>query len=107
MPARVRLKGQKAINKIVAPLPNVQAAVHAQAEKIGAKAKALLEGHHTPERQASVEVTRAKGKYGHLDYYVSLVDPDNAMAIEFGHIHNKSGKHVEGLYIITGAAGLR
>lgn len=96
--------------------------VDTEAEKIGAKAKARLAvvqstGKHS-EGNAEIEVKhRLPGQFGDIDSEVHLVDnphvrkdgsvsKGNAMAIEFGHINNWTGKYNEGKYILTGAAGL-
>lgn len=88
------------VNKIVAHLPAVRQAVRAAADKIKVKAEIRLEPHHTPARESSISVT-----YGTVDAFVNL-DDEAARNIEFGHFHNFSGKWVEGLYIVRGAAGL-
>lgn len=96
----VHLKSKRQINRIVSHLPGVRGAVRDKADEIAREAETRLSAHRVSGR-ASVEVT-----YGRIDSFVSLVDPHNAMAIEFGHKHNRTGENVEGLYIITGAAGL-
>ncbi|WP_458682287.1 DUF5403 family protein [Prescottella equi] len=104
----VRLYSPKAVHRKVAHLEGVKAAVRAQAEKTGAKAEARLAAHRH-SGNAKVEVTSGK-----VDSFVSLVDPA-ALSIEFGHFYTwfdeqsetERGKWVEGLHIITGAAGLR
>lgn len=105
MANKVRLIGDKAMNKVVAPLDNVQAAVESTGHAIGAKAEQRLAGHrdsgaHQIEVEKNLDV-----KYGSLDMEISLVGPA-PLSVEFGHIHNFTGEYVEGLYIVTGAAGL-
>lgn len=101
--AKVFLIGDKRMNHVVSHLPGVVASVANQAQKIGAKAEAKLRAH-TYEGHASISIT-----HGETDSFVNLDDPA-ALSIEFGHdlvyFGNETGKHVPGLYIITGAAGL-
>lgn len=87
------------INTIVSGLQDVVDAVADTAHDIAGRAETRLAAHRRTGR-AKVTVTRGK-----TDSFVNLDDPDNAMAIEFGH-DDRSGNHVGGLYIITGAAGL-
>lgn len=95
----VKLISQKSMNQVISHLPGVKAAIRQKAQQIGARAEARLAGHRY-EGQAGISIT-----HGDVDSFVNL-DDDAAMSIEFGHEHNFTGKHVEGLYIITGAAGL-
>lgn len=95
----VQLIGQKAMNHRISHLPGVVAAVRRQAQKIGRKAEGRLAAHRY-EGIAEITIT-----YGETDSFVNL-DDEAALSIEFGHIHNFTGKHVQGLYIVTGAAGL-
>lgn len=101
--ARVYLIGDRAMNHRISHLPGVIGAVRSQAQKIGAKAEAKLRAH-TYEGHASISIT-----YGDVDSFVNL-DDEAALSIEFGHdlvyFGNETGKHVAGLYIVTGAAGL-
>ncbi|HVV11579.1 DUF5403 family protein [Amycolatopsis sp.] len=104
------VRGDRAINNILKGLPNVKGAVDAAALEIGVKAEAKLNRH----RQSGA--SRIEVESGRVDSYVWLVDPDDAMAIEFGHWHvppNSKGpvdlgeiKWVDGLYIVSEAAGL-
>lgn len=108
------LINQRAMNRKVSKLPGVKRAVDFQANQIGARAAVRL-AEHRDEGNARIEVrTRFPGKYGKIDALVTLVDlphmradgsysRGNAMAIEFGHIHNFSGEYIEGLYVLTGA----
>lgn len=106
------LRQDNVMNRIVANLDGVRAAVAAEAEEIGARAEARL-ALHRQDGNARIEVKKTRGAgFSKTDWFVSLVDSDNAKsrgnakAIEFGHFHNFSGKYIPGLYIITGAAGL-
>jgi hypothetical protein len=94
-----RLIGDKAMNNIISRHRAVQFGVQSTAEDIAAKAEALLDMHRQ-EGEAEIETS-----YGEVDGFVSLVD-EAAESIEFGHLHNKSGEPVEGLYIITRASGI-
>jgi thymidylate synthase (FAD) len=49
------------------------------------------------DSHAQIEIRRYR-----VDTLVSLVD-EAALSIEYGHFHNKTGRWVEGLYIITRA----
>lgn len=98
--ADVRLKPQKTINNILKGLQGVKMSTRTQAQGIGSRAESRLTAHRN-EGESSISIT-----YGVVDSFVNLEDPDNAMAIEFGHFHNYSGEYVQGLYILTGAAGL-
>jgi len=103
--ARIWLIKDEDMNRTISHLPGVIGAVRTQAEAIGIKAEARLERVHTPERESKVTVT-----FGDVDAFVNLEDPDNAMAIEFGHFLHVNGRETNhfilGKYIITGAAGL-
>lgn len=96
----VEMEPQSVVNRIVSHLPGVIGAVRKTANRIAVKAEARLSAHRYTGA-ASVSVT-----HGITDSYVNL-DDEAALYIEFGHEHNFSGKWVEGLYIVTGAAGLR
>lgn len=95
---KITLKSDKQVNRIVSHLPGVRQAVYDKADEIGTRAESRLAGHRRTGR-SSIEV-----EYTRINGLVSLVDPENAMAIEFGHARGNT--NVEGLYIITGAAGL-
>ncbi len=101
--ARVTLIGDKAMNHVVSHLPGVRASVRSQAQRIGAKAEAKLRAHFY-EGEASISIT-----YGDTDSFVNL-DDEAALSIEFGHglvyFGQPTSRHVAGLHIITGAAGL-
>lgn len=97
--ADIKLDSQKVMNRKISHLPGVKGAVRATAQKIGAKAEAKLAAHRY-EGHASISIT-----HGGVDSFVNL-DDEAALSIEFGHIHNWTGERIEGLYIVTGAAGL-
>lgn len=91
------------MNRILAQDEKVQKAVRNAAQKIFRRASSYL-SMHRDTGAAKIELERRKNlKYGHIDWFVSLVD-EAAMSIEFGHILRKpNGKArlVAGLYIIT------
>ncbi|AIG78463.1 Hypothetical protein AJAP_28125 [Amycolatopsis japonica] len=94
----------RTVNRIVSRLEGVRAAVADAALEIAADAEARLAGHRETGR-ARIEVEQ-----GRVDSYVYLVD-EAALSIEFGHWVEGAYKpnvptYVEGLYIISGAAGL-
>lgn len=101
--AKVRLIGQRAMNRVISHQEGVKAAVYAEAKAIAGKASMRLERAKNRTGDAQVIVKR-----GDVDSYVILDDPA-ALSIEFGHWYvngNGDPKYVPGLYIITGAAGL-
>ena len=93
------------MNSLLAKDQKVQAAVRNAAQKIFRRASAYL-AMHRDTGAASVELERRKNlKYGHIDWFVSLVD-EAALSIEFGHYKKLAGgkyRRVNGLYIITQA----
>lgn len=94
-----RVIGQKAMNKIIAPLDEVQDAVEDGAKTLAAKANARLAGHRrTGDHHIDIDRIR-NVKYGYLDRYVSLKG-SAPMSVEFGHINHRGG-YVQGLYIMT------
>lgn len=104
--------GQHAMNKVISPLAEVQAAVEEEAIQIEAKAKALLAPHKAHSDRYDhksgnhhIERSTAEGKYGSLDQEVSMVGTA-PVSLEFGHDDKRTGKHVAGLHIIKKAAGL-
>lgn len=107
--ARVTLIPQKKMNKTISNLPGVKGAVRAKAGEIGVRAEMRLAGHRVTGA-AHIEVEHNfPGAYGHIDSRVSLID-EAALSIEYGH-HlfvngQRTGKHIAGLYIVRGAAGL-
>lgn len=97
--ATFRFIGQKAINKIVAPLPVVQNAVEKAAKRLARVAEGRLAGHRqTGDHHITIDRILNK-KYGYLDRYVSLKGTA-PMSVEFGH-RNHRGGYVHGLYIMT------
>jgi hypothetical protein len=86
----------KSMNTVVSHLKGVIGAVRSHADDIGDAASAKLESHrfYGDDTHAEIEVDTRD-----VDSIVSLVDPA-ALSIEFGT------KHMRGLYIVTGAAGL-
>lgn len=96
----VQLDSARKLNTTVSRLPNVRAAVSKEADKRGKRASAKLASHFRTGRSSVVV------KHGRVDSYIILRDESwkSAMSIEFGHTWK--GRHVNGLYIITGAAGL-
>lgn len=85
-------------NGVVAHLRGVKGAVGDAADPIEARARANLAAHFYTGA-AEIERTRQD-----TDVLISLVDPA-ALSIEFGHTDRRTGRPVEGLYIITSAAG--
>lgn len=102
--ALVKMNSRKSVNRDVSHLPGVIGAVRAKAQKIGSKAETRLKGHFY-EGHSEVTIT-----YGETDSFVNLDDPDNALAIEKGHMlvmfGRPTGKKIEGLHILGHAAGL-
>jgi hypothetical protein len=101
----VQLIGQTAMNHVISHLGGVKDAVKDEAQEIGHRADARLAAHRY-SGAADVNVTS-----GGVDSFVNLEDPA-ALSIEFGHwvkgkYETETPKYVPGLYIITGAAGLR
>jgi hypothetical protein len=95
----------RTVNRTVSHLPGVRAAVAEEALEIGVRAEANL-ARNRDTGASSIEVEQ-----GRVDSYVYLVDPDNAVAMEFGHwvagsYETDTPKFVDGLYIISLAAGL-
>jgi len=101
--------GQRAMNALISHLEGVKGAVYEQATEVRGKAEAKLARHRDTGR-AKVTLTR-----GQVDSFVNLDDPA-ALSIEFGHAQEiewqENGdssievRWVDGLHIITGAAGL-
>lgn len=96
-----RVIGDKRMNRVVSRLDETRSAVRQEANTRGSKARADL-GSHRRTGRASVSV-----EHGEVDSFIILEDEStqSAMSIEFGH--SWRGKNVSGLYIITGAAGLK
>jgi hypothetical protein len=100
----VRLDGDRSIHQIVSRLPEVRDAVKHHADQIGRRAEARLAVHRdTGATRVGVD---------HSDPVDSVVYLDDtrgqgaALSIEFGHTDPRTGKHVAGLYVLYGAAGL-
>lgn len=92
------------MNRMLAKDQKVQAAVERAAKKIFRRATSYL-NMHRDTGAAKIELERRKNlRYGHIDWFVSLVD-EAALSIEFGHYVKTSGgyKRVDGLYILTQA----
>lgn len=97
--AKTRFIGQKAMNKIIAPQPEVQAEVRKQANRLGKIASGLLAAHRRTGDHKIVVEKRTSMKYGFLDYLISM-EGSAPMSVEFGH-RNHRGGYVHGLYIMT------
>lgn len=92
------------MNKMLSKDLKVQAAVEKAAKKMFRRATSYL-NMHRDTGAAKIELERRRNlKYGHIDWFVSLVD-EAALSIEFGHyIRTTNGyKRVNGLYIVTQA----
>lgn len=91
------------ISRILSQDKKVQAAVAKAAQKVFRRASAYL-AMNRDTGASSIELERRKNlKYGHIDWFVSLVD-EAALSIEFGHykrLANGGLRRVPGLYIIT------
>lgn len=89
---------RQSLNKKIARLDSVQAALKVEQAKIAAKAQALLADHH---KTGEHEITMSSGK---VDKYVNLEGPA-ALSVEAGHFDGYKGKrkHVEGLHILKRA----
>lgn len=105
------------LNSLVANHSDTQARLRREAAQIASKAEANKAGHvhlgylHI-ENEGHVV---GRGKYGHVDHFISLVDPTGAnndvavYAIEFGGEKWGEGRrrvHNPGKYILSRAAGL-
>ena len=92
----------KGVGTKLAKLPGLQPVLQDTAEDIKAKAVALASGHRdTGAYASSLKVQSVPGKKGVTDRLVIADDPAS-VPIEFGHL-TKSGKWVEGQYILTRA----
>lgn len=110
-----RVVSAKAMHTILSNLPGMHDGIGFAARLVHKNAEARLAMHR---RQHNAKVTLTEGK---LDWFINLVDPA-ALSIEFGHwaktrdkntgkkiqLTRKDGSpvYVEGLYILTRAAGL-
>lgn len=107
--ARVKLIGKKAMNKIIAVQPEVQAAVRSEAATIKHRAEVLLAPHRKTGDHHIEMGKNLAAKHGLVDYEVSLVGEAPA-SVEFGHwlyyYGEQTHQYVPGLYIITRASGL-
>lgn len=103
-----KLISQKAMNLIISDLEEVKGEVANEAQEIAHKASRALaphkahsdryDGHSTGNHHVTVT-------HGDTDSFVNL-EGDAPASLEFGHTDHRSGKHVNGLYILTRAAGL-
>lgn len=90
---------RKGLEKRLARLPEVQAELDRIAGLVLDAAKARADAHRdTGQLAESLSVQR-----GRVDRRVESDDP-NIVAIEFGHTDAKSGKHVDGIHLLSGAA---
>jgi hypothetical protein len=86
------------VDKLIAHMPGVIAAVRVKAAEVGLKSEGLFASHDRPGGH-HIEVTHDK-----VDSFVSLVGPA-PLSVEFGHAA-ADGSHVEGLHILSRAAEL-
>lgn len=99
------LVSSKTFNQLLSKDKKVQRRLRAAAGVIAAKAEANLAPHHRTGDH-HIEVKRIRNReYGHIDWYVSLVG-EAPLSVEFGHINHRTGRWVEGLYVLTSAAYL-
>lgn len=90
-------------NSRVAHLRGVKREVRSEGEDIESRAKARLSSHR---RTGALHIESNRGD---TDVVVSLVDEGAsvaAAAIEFGWTHPQTGRWVDGLNILRGAAGI-
>jgi hypothetical protein len=93
---------QHEMNKQLAKMGPVQDALRDHAEKIAAKARALLAQHRrTGAHHIDYEGHRSDVSFGHIDHYVVMKGPA-PVSVEYGH-RTKDGKWVNGLYVMTRA----
>lgn len=107
MPGVKWIMHERKLNGLIAHEAGVKAKVNEVATEIGGKARANLAAHRlTGHSRIDVE-HRLPGSYGDIDAAVWLVDDNgNAVAIEYGHFHNKNRKvWVEGKYVLRNAIG--
>lgn len=105
--AKIKILPERQLNGTIAHLPGVMAKVDSVADEIGNRARANLQMHRlTGHSRIEVE-SQISGKYGDIDAAVWLVDDGgDALAIEFGHRHNKNRDvWVEGKYVLRNAIG--
>ncbi len=90
---------RKGLGKRLARLPQVQAELDRVAGDVLDAANARAQAHRDSGQLAdSLSVER-----GRVDRRVESDDP-NILSIEYGHTDVKSGRHVAGLHILSGAA---
>ncbi len=90
---------RKGLDKRLARLPQVQAELDRVAGEVLDAAKTRAAAHRdTGQLAESLTVER-----GRVDRRVESDDP-NILSIEYGHTDVKTGKHVAGLHILSGAA---
>ncbi|SUA04008.1 Uncharacterised protein [Mycolicibacterium fortuitum] len=100
-----RLYSEKVMNRIVAQLPGVHDELGDTARRVRHSATRRLETHF---HSGDARVTLTEGD---VDWFVNL-DDKAAMSIEFGHWvkgkYESPGhpKYVQGLYILSKAAGI-
>lgn len=97
-----RLIGEKAMNRVVSHLDGVHNEVGDTAKRVQHSAARRLSSHR---ETGKAEVTLTEGD---VDWFVNL-DDKAAMSIEFGHWTEEGGdshRFVQGLYILSTAAGL-
>lgn len=105
--AKIDLKKERRVNKIVAHTPGVRAEVYSAAQDIAAEAETNLLAHRDTTNNTDHEITISRGT---VDSFVNLEGPAPA-AVEFGHFHGtgsseNTARFVPGLYILHRAAGL-
>ena len=93
---------ESTVRRIVSRHPTVTAAVAAEASRIAGRARRMLAQHRDT---GATEIDVRHSKY---DSYVGLNDTGKraGMSIEFDHLHNFTGREVDGLHILHRAAGL-
>jgi len=93
---------QLEFNKKLSKHDDVQDALKGVARKAYASASGRLAAHRKTGSH-SIEIERIKNvKYGHIDWYVSMVGPA-AVSVEYGHWSPNHNRYVQGLYIMTNA----
>jgi uncharacterized protein DUF5403 len=90
---------RQGLDKRLARLPQVLAELDQVAAEVLDTAKARAIAHRDTGRLAN----SLKVKRGRVDRRVESDDP-NILSIEYGHTDPKTGKHVAGLHILSGAA---
>ena len=105
--AKIDLKKERRVNKIVAHTPGVRAEVYSAAQEIAAKAEQILLEHRDTTNKTDHEITISRGT---VDSFVNLEGPAPA-AVEWGHFWDNGEIEAEvtfvpGLYILHRAAGL-